>query len=528
MWVQLTHETGEHYYWNTTTGDRAWDKPEAEVNWIQVLPENGQRPYYYHRKTRESRRRPPLLDIVSEMETYTKPGPGEWQFKAVYRGENVDQKGDIFGRQAYSSSSLWVEVFPTGAEPYFWDVHNMISLARLPEGIRPQYNAFQLTDKRFYYECISTGVTMWNIPNTPICYNEWMQIGRAVEVHCLEGDNERFNGLAGNIEFLTSDRKAVVSFPDVAGDMLLEVYSQNLRPLSHGVIVRSDALSGTGTVVASDTLSGLVSVRTAKGREVVQCTKLVPCSRIWGMRLNQELTKLTWAKSEQKCLFVDKQGQHRHFSAHLPLYFNKWFQTPTFEEQSQPFPVLVYLHGSGCESFFSTTKKSLQTPGLEFAATRFLVISPTCTWKWQDQPDSWVVDLIKHIRALSWVDPRRIYLAGCSMGGMGTWEVAACAPDVFAAIAPVAAHHDETRTDFLAQRLKSTPIFAVHSASDLTCPYQKEVLLWDALMAQGNSQLEVWCAPAVDHTQMFYAAFCENSFLYDWLLKHCRADNGHM
>ena len=39
-------------------------------------------------------------------------------------------------------------------------------------------------------------------------------------------------------------------------------------------------------------------------------------------------------------------------------------------------------------------------------------------------------------RSAEWVDHRRIYVTGCSMGGMSTWEVGAMRPDLFAAIAP--------------------------------------------------------------------------------------------
>ena len=56
-----------------------------------------------------------------------------------------------------------------------------------------------------------------------------------------------------------------------------------------------------------------------------------------------------------------------------------------------------------------------------------------------------MAELVRVLSTATYVDPRRVYLLGLSMGGMGTWEIAADNPNLFAAIAPIAAHHKRGR-----------------------------------------------------------------------------------
>merc|ERR1719265_3124156 len=95
------------------------------------------------------------------------------------------------------------------------------------------------------------------------------------------------------------------------------------------------------------------------------------------------------------------------------------------------------------------------TPGLRFAAAEFVVIAPECAWSWTQVPHGWVSELVETFRACQWIDSNRIYLTGCSMGGMGTWMIGAQRPDLFAAVAPVASYHKSEYREFIAHRLAS-------------------------------------------------------------------------
>src|SRR5205085_1737719 len=63
-------------------------------------------------------------------------------------------------------------------------------------------------------------------------------------------------------------------------------------------------------------------------------------------------------------------------------------------------------------------------------------------------------DVLAHYKG----DPDRVYLTGLSMGGFGTWALAARHPDKFAAIAPICGGGDPAT----AEKLKDLPTWVFH------------------------------------------------------------------
>ena len=59
-------------------------------------------------------------------------------------------------------------------------------------------------------------------------------------------------------------------------------------------------------------------------------------------------------------------------------------------------------------------------------------------------------------------DPKRIYLTGLSMGGMGTWDMALTYPDKWAAIAPICGRGDVKA----AEKIKNLPCWCFHGDAD--------------------------------------------------------------
>merc|ERR1712032_64952 len=155
---------------------------------------------------------------------------------------------------------------------------------------------------------------------------------------------------------------------------------------------------------------------------------------------------------------------------------------------------------------------------MQFAAHEFVVISPNCEWTWRASPSSWFLELVHAMLAAEWIDWRRVYLTGCSMGGMGTWEVGASAPGLFAAIAPIAAHHKSELRLSIACQLKHKPVFVLHSEADDTCPRQKEQPLWDQF--EGCASFNLTVLPNIDHCKIHEDAYCKTTDLYQWFLRH--------
>src|SRR5690606_30262969 len=74
-----------------------------------------------------------------------------------------------------------------------------------------------------------------------------------------------------------------------------------------------------------------------------------------------------------------------------------------------------------------------------------------------------VFEAIADAKGMLEIDEDRVYLLGHSMGGWGTWHIAAAHPDVFAAIVPMAGWAPIE----LLGNLEYTPPFVIHGDQDV-------------------------------------------------------------
>ena len=137
----------------------------------------------------------------------------------------------------------------------------------------------------------------------------------------------------------------------------------------------------------------------------------------------------------------------------------------------------------------------------------------------QSRRFGWNVDaligLLDHVVSKYRVDPRRIYLTGLSMGGYGTWSLAARAPDRFAAIVPICGGGSPDN----AEKLKNLPIWVFHGAKDRVVPVSRSEQMVEAIKAVGgNVKFTVY--PDVAHDS--WTETYNDPKLYEWLLKHKR------
>lgn len=380
------------------------------------------------------------------------------------------------------------------------------------------------------------GVAPWGSPtsfsNVEDCFenlDNWLVQNAGLQVRGFSNDTT-FEGQVGVVQSCHGNIVELLLGQQL-GSRRLKLARRQLAPLSKGAIVElhdmSDELGVNGLIGTvedrdDNSCSYIVDLKPAQdGTIAVPVNKVNPRCRIWNLDYSISTDWLQWRKGEQESLFIASDRHHNKFHVHLPLRFASWWSTRS--ERSISWPVLVYLHGTGGSSFFSHSKKSIKSVGMNFAAEKFAVVSPACNWNWKDSPKSWVDELTQHLRAADWVDKSRIYLTGCSMGGMGAWEVGARNAHIFAAIAPVAGHHQADHRPFIARQLRDMPTLIVHSQSDETCPISLETPLWNMLIAeQGNKRVEVQLAANTEHCSMFERSFCDDQFLYEWLLRHRR------
>src|SRR5438876_3546818 len=79
----------------------------------------------------------------------------------------------------------------------------------------------------------------------------------------------------------------------------------------------------------------------------------------------------------------------------------------------------------------------------------------------------------------------RISLTGLSMGGEGTWSLAAADPGRWAAIVPIC-HGGNTKT---AARLKGVPCWCFHGDADKVIPVQRSREMVQAIAEAGGQPL---------------------------------------
>src|SRR5688572_28330683 len=106
-------------------------------------------------------------------------------------------------------------------------------------------------------------------------------------------------------------------------------------------------------------------------------------------------------------------------------------------------PVMLYLHGSGSRGDDNYS----QIEGFDVAVFDlkegfdFIVVLPQCKqdsfWAAKDMAGYAMAVLDDAVLEFNG-DPDRLYLAGFSMGGHGTWQIAGAHPGKFAALVPVA------------------------------------------------------------------------------------------
>ena len=180
------------------------------------------------------------------------------------------------------------------------------------------------------------------------------------------------------------------------------------------------------------------------------------------------------------------------------------------------WPVILFLHGSG-ESGIDLDKIKVHGPPKEIENGRklpFIVVSPQSpdSWYWDPYP---LLGLLDEIEAKYRVDKDRIYLTGLSMGGRGSYRLAALAPDRFAAVAPIAGGANP----IYAPALKNLPIWATHGAKDQSVPIAEDQGIVDALKAlNADVKFTVVAEGGHDVWSDVYAG----TEIYDWFLAHKR------
>lgn len=112
------------------------------------------------------------------------------------------------------------------------------------------------------------------------------------------------------------------------------------------------------------------------------------------------------------------------------------------------------------------------------------------------------------------VDRHRLYLTGLSMGGIGTFGIAAARPNYFAALAPIAGGGHPDSLDALAKSQR--PIWIFHGGRDRLLSPIDSLKMANALLAKGHRATRFTVHHDLDHDA--WIRVYEGEDLYAWLL----------
>ncbi len=189
---------------------------------------------------------------------------------------------------------------------------------------------------------------------------------------------------------------------------------------------------------------------------------------------------------------------------------------PVEYDRKGSWPLMLFLHGAGERGDNLNLVKTHGPPKLieEGRDFPFIVASPQCprgqTWR-PYELSALVDDLVEHYK----VDRDRIYVTGLSMGGTGTWALAAYSPNRFAALVPISCTGDSAS----ARRLANVPIWMFNGAKDPGVPVSAARDTVDGLKRRGSA-IRFTVYPNAGHDA--WTATYKNPELYTWLLSQRR------
>lgn len=199
--------------------------------------------------------------------------------------------------------------------------------------------------------------------------------------------------------------------------------------------------------------------------------------------------------------------------AKITVKCNYLIYTPKDYDKQDAWPLMIFLHGAGERGDDLEQLKVHGPPKLIAGGKDFpcIVVAPQCPKHLWWSPEV-LIELIDKVANEYKVDKSRIYLTGLSMGGYGTWALAAKYPKVFAAIAPICGGGDPEQ----AEAYVGIPTWVFHGAKDTTVPISNSEKMVDAIKAAGGDP-KFTVYPEAGHDS--WTATYDNPEFYEWLFK---------
>ncbi|MEQ1825533.1 MAG: alpha/beta hydrolase-fold protein [Pirellula sp.] len=189
---------------------------------------------------------------------------------------------------------------------------------------------------------------------------------------------------------------------------------------------------------------------------------------------------------------------------------------PSEYQAGKKLPLMLFLHGRGESNGPLSLVSKWGPPQLAARGEHFpfILVSPQCP-----RDDNWASptqqtrlgELLDAVISKYGADKSRIYLSGLSMGGAGSWRMAADNATRFAAVVPICGRGNLKDVD----QLKNVPIWVF--VGDQDGVYQSNVELKDAIVKAGSQSIRLTTLENIGHNS--WSAAYASPDLYSWLEK---------
>jgi len=190
-------------------------------------------------------------------------------------------------------------------------------------------------------------------------------------------------------------------------------------------------------------------------------------------------------------------------------------KVPVGYNSSNEYPVFLFLHGQLLDSVFFNNflTNNFYMPEDD----KYIIVRPSKLES--DWDPKKALDVLEDVKSHLSVDDDRVYLTGLSMGGRGTFIVAAALPDYFAAIMPLTPHHEPYSYLPLAEDVAHLPIWMAHGTADSTSSYEMAAQMAENLIELGA---EIEFKTVVDGEHGGWYTIYTDPDAMQWILSHVR------
>jgi len=191
------------------------------------------------------------------------------------------------------------------------------------------------------------------------------------------------------------------------------------------------------------------------------------------------------------------------------------------ENKDELFPLFLFLHGMkkrgnnlSLLDNYGLLQVAEDEPGF-----RYVILAPQCPEDtyWPENRIC-VLELLDRIIHDNRIDRNRIYVTGFSMGGNGTWDMAAYTEGIFAAAVPISGWYETEE----AHQLTSIPIWVFHGELDDVVPISKSEVMVNTLKSMGNEPRFTRYVD-LNHSHKVMKQAFTNPELYEWLERNRKA-----